>query len=211
MPASFITSFTDFTTASKTQFKNPDVKFVNINVTPFEPEWEGYVTLEFSNTTPLPAKIYAGEGCAQVLFFGALLSAILSTASGTLLAPTAVITENVIQPLWGHKLSDRKMLVLLRLILIGFTCCVTLFALQSESSMYQMVQDAYKVTLVAAFTPLIFGMFWRRATPQGALLSMFCGVVAWQYAEHFMSDALVPAPLGGLGSAIKCYRNSRAR
>ena len=40
-----------------------------MNVTPFEPEWEGYVTLEFSNTTPLPAKIYAGEGCAQVLFF----------------------------------------------------------------------------------------------------------------------------------------------
>ena len=40
-----------------------------VNVTPFEPEWEGYVTLEFSNTTPLPAMIYAGEGCAQVLFF----------------------------------------------------------------------------------------------------------------------------------------------
>ena len=40
-----------------------------VNVTPFEPEWEGFVTLEFSNTTPLPAKIYAGEGCAQVLFF----------------------------------------------------------------------------------------------------------------------------------------------
>lgn len=42
-----------------------------VNVTPFEPEWEGYVTLEFSNTTPLPAKIYAGEGVAQVLFFKA--------------------------------------------------------------------------------------------------------------------------------------------
>lgn len=40
-----------------------------VNVTPFEPEWEGFVTLEFSNTTPLPAKIYANEGCAQVLFF----------------------------------------------------------------------------------------------------------------------------------------------
>jgi dCTP deaminase len=39
-----------------------------VNVTPFEPEWEGYVTLEFSNTTPLPAKIYAGEGIAQILF-----------------------------------------------------------------------------------------------------------------------------------------------
>lgn len=42
-----------------------------INVTPFEPEWEGYVTLEISNTTPLPAKIYANEGIAQVLFFEA--------------------------------------------------------------------------------------------------------------------------------------------
>ncbi len=40
-----------------------------VNVTPFEPEWEGIVTLEVSNTTPLPAKIYAGEGIAQVLFF----------------------------------------------------------------------------------------------------------------------------------------------
>jgi dCTP deaminase len=40
-----------------------------VNVTPFEPEWEGYATLEFSNTTTLPAKIYAGEGCAQVVFF----------------------------------------------------------------------------------------------------------------------------------------------
>ena len=40
-----------------------------VNVTPFEPEWEGYVTIEISNTTPLPAKIYANEGIAQVLFF----------------------------------------------------------------------------------------------------------------------------------------------
>ena len=40
-----------------------------VNVTPLEPEWEGHVTLEFSNTTPLPAKIYANEGAAQFLFF----------------------------------------------------------------------------------------------------------------------------------------------
>lgn len=42
-----------------------------VNVTPFEPTWEGFVTLEISNTTPLPAKIYANEGIAQVLFFEA--------------------------------------------------------------------------------------------------------------------------------------------
>ena len=139
---------------------------------------------------------------AQALFFGALLSAILSTASGTLLAPTAVLTENVVQPLWGHKLSDRQMLIMLRLILVLFTIGVTLFALQSESSMYQMVQDAYKVTLVAAFTPLVFGLFWRRAKPQGALLSMALGIISWQAAEFFVPDALVPPQLVGLGFAI---------
>jgi dCTP deaminase len=42
-----------------------------VNVTPLEPEWEGHITLEFSNTTPLPAKIYANEGCAQLLFLQA--------------------------------------------------------------------------------------------------------------------------------------------
>jgi len=51
-----------------------------VNVTPFEPEWEGYVTLEISNTTPLPAKIYAGEGLAQVLFFKASQSCLISYA-----------------------------------------------------------------------------------------------------------------------------------
>lgn len=51
-----------------------------VNVTPFEPEWEGFVTLEISNTTPLPAKIYANEGLAQVLFFQAAESCEISYA-----------------------------------------------------------------------------------------------------------------------------------
>lgn len=51
-----------------------------VNVTPFEPEWEGYVTLEISNTTPLPAKIYANEGIAQVLFYEAQESCEVSYA-----------------------------------------------------------------------------------------------------------------------------------
>ncbi len=49
-----------------------------VNVTPFEPEWEGYVTLEISNTTPLPAKIYANEGLAQVIFFEAKEECVIS-------------------------------------------------------------------------------------------------------------------------------------
>ncbi|MBN2480034.1 MAG: dCTP deaminase [Parachlamydiales bacterium] len=51
-----------------------------VNVTPFEPEWEGYVTLEISNTTPLPAKIYANEGLAQVLFLEAKENCVTSYA-----------------------------------------------------------------------------------------------------------------------------------
>ena len=53
-----------------------------VNVSPFEPEWEGYVTLEFSNTTPLPAKIYANEGVAQVIFFQANPDDICETSYG---------------------------------------------------------------------------------------------------------------------------------
>jgi Na+/proline symporter len=139
---------------------------------------------------------------AQVLFFGALLSAILSTASGALLAPTAVLTENVIKPIVGARISDQHALRLLRVILVLFTIGVTMFALLSESSMYQMVQNAYKVTLVAAFTPLAFGMFWKRATPQGALLSVIFGVLAWLLAELLAPEALLPPQFAGLGAAI---------
>ncbi len=139
---------------------------------------------------------------AQVLFFGALLSAILSTASGALLAPTAVLTENVIRPLVGARIADQHVLRLLRVILVLFTIGVTMFALLSESSMYQMVQNAYKVTLVAAFTPLAFGMFWRRATPQGALLSIVLGLLGWIAAELVTPEALIPPQFVGLGAAI---------
>jgi SSS family transporter len=139
---------------------------------------------------------------AQVLFFGALLSAILSTASGALLAPTAVLTENVIKPLVGARISDQQSLRLLRVILVLFTVGVTLFALLSESSMYEMVQNAYKVTLVAAFTPLAFGMFWTRATPQGALLSIVFGLTGWILAELTAPQALIPPQFAGLGAAM---------
>lgn len=139
---------------------------------------------------------------AQVMFFGALLSAILSTASGALLAPTAVFTENVLRPLLGGRIADRQMLVMLRMVLVLFALCVMLFALSSESSMFQMVQNAYKVTLVAAFTPLAFGLFWRRATPQGAMMSLVFGLLAWGIAELTAADALIPPQIVGLGASI---------
>src|SRR5688500_17789229 len=107
---------------------------------------------------------------AQVMFFGALLSAILSTASGALLAPTALFTENVMKPLFGE-MNDKRFLLTLRVVLVFFTAGVLIFALNNTSTMYEMVQNAYKVTLVGAFVPLVCGIYWKRATTQGALVS----------------------------------------
>jgi SSS family transporter len=138
----------------------------------------------------------------QVLFFGALLSAILSTASGALLAPTAIFSENVFKPLLGGRMSDRQLLITVRVMLVIFTGSTMLFALNSESSMYEMVQNAYKVTLVAAFTPLAFGMFWRKATPQGAVVSIVLGLATWLVMEQVDPEGIVPPQLVGLGAAI---------
>jgi SSS family transporter len=134
---------------------------------------------------------------AQVLFFGALLSAILSTASGALMAPTALFTENVIRP-FAPKLGDRQFLLLLRVVLVLFTLAALLFALNSRSTMYEMVQNAYKVTLVSCIVPLATGIYWRRATNTGAMLSVVFGLASWGIAEMIAADATVPPQLIGL-------------
>ncbi|WP_374661066.1 sodium:solute symporter family protein [Inhella sp.] len=138
---------------------------------------------------------------AQVMFFGALLSAILSTASGTLLAPTATFTENVIKPFAPH-LNDKQFLLLLRVVLVCFTLGVLVFALNSRSTMYEMVLNAYKVTLVAAFVPLFAGAFWKRANTQGALASIVLGLTAWITAEFTAADALIPPQLVGFAFSL---------
>ena len=139
---------------------------------------------------------------AQVMFFGALLSAILSTASGALLAPTALFTENVLRP-FAPKLGDKQFLLLLRVVLVTFTASALMFALNSTSTICEMVQNAYSVTLVGAFVPLLAGAYWKRANTQGAILSILCGIGTWITAETIAADALVPPNLNGLfASAI---------
>ena len=132
-----------------------------------------------------------------MLFFGALLSAILSTASGALLAPTALFTENVIRPL-APRMGDQQFLLLLRVVLVAFTLAALLFALNSKSTMYEMVQNAYKVTLVSCIVPLAAGIYWRRANSAGAMLSVILGMGAWLVAEAVAGDATVPPALAGL-------------
>lgn len=139
---------------------------------------------------------------AQILFFGALLSAIKSCASATLLAPSVTFTENILKPLVGG-MSDRKLLFAMRAVTLIFTILVTLYAVNSEASIFKMVENAYQVTLVTAFVPMVAGIYWRRATNQGAATAIFLGLATWLALLMFgPTDPLVPAQFAGLLASI---------
>lgn len=134
---------------------------------------------------------------AQILFFGALLSAIMSTASATLLAPSVTLTENIIREIWP--MDDRQLLLAIRIVVVCFAIVVTAFALLSQGmSIYEMVGNSYKVPLVGAFIPLVMGLYWQRATTQGALVSVIGGLLSWGLMEAFGGDSIWPPQLVGL-------------
>ncbi|MFG6443191.1 sodium:solute symporter family protein [Roseateles sp. LKC17W] len=140
----------------------------------------------------------------QILFFGALLSAIKSTSSATLLAPTTSFVENILKQI-RPGMSDRQSLVAMRVTLVIFAFAVLAYAIALQGTpIYDLVSAAYQVTLVAAFTPLVFGLYWQRATTQGAVFSIFAGVGVWvaffpqvsTWSEYF------PGQLAGLLAAL---------
>ena len=141
---------------------------------------------------------------AQVMFFGALLSAIKSCASATLLAPSVTFTENIIKPfliqrLHGARLADHVLLNYMRIVTLSFTLLVTLYAVHSDASIFSMVENAYQVTLVMAFVPLACGVYWKRATNQGALFSIFFGLTTWlSILIAGPEDPFIPAQLAGV-------------
>lgn len=136
---------------------------------------------------------------AQVFFFGALLSAIMSTASATLLAPSTTFVENIYKHL-RPGMDDKTFLRTMRITVVCFTGFVLTYALVMEGTpIYEMVSSAYQVTLVGAFVPLAFGLYWKRATTQGAVLSIVAGVAVWVLllAVPAWGEAF-PAQLAGL-------------
>ena len=115
----------------------------------------------------------------QVLFFGALLSAIKSTASATLLAPSVTFVENIWRPFLPHQ-GDR---IEFRTDAHHGADLQRLRAVPTPSALqgkpiYEMVSGAYKVTLVGAIVPLSAGLYWKRATTQGAVFSIVLGMLA---------------------------------
>ena len=138
---------------------------------------------------------------AQVMFFGALLSAIKSCASATLLAPSVTFAENIVKGFFKH-LSDQDLLKVMRITVLCFTVVVTFFAINSNLSIFKMVENAYKVTLVAAFVPLAFGVYWSRANSLGGLLAVLGGLIVWIGCEILVPKAILPPQLAGLLASI---------
>ena len=138
---------------------------------------------------------------AQIIFYGALLSVIMSTASGTLLAPSVTIAENVLRGMF-RELNDRRFLWMTRGVVVCFALLVTGYSIFNDSSIQKMVENAYKVTLVAAFVPLVCGLYWKRATTQGAALAIVAGLGTWLGCEFVSPDGLLPPQLAGFVAAV---------
>ena len=137
----------------------------------------------------------------QVLFFGALLSALKSTASATLLAPSVTFVENI----WRQfvpRSGDRRELLTMRIAVLVFAIFVCIYAIASQGTpIYDMVSGAYQVTLVGAFIPLVFGLYWKRATTQGALVSIVLGILTWLAFMATPAGTAFPGQLAGVLAA----------
>jgi Na+/proline symporter len=96
-------------------------------------------------------------------------------------------------------MSDHKLLRTMRIVTLSFTILVTLYAINSKASIFKMVENAYQITLVMAFVPLAFGVYWKRATNQGALLAIFLGLSTWlSMLFAGPEDPFIPAQFAGL-------------
>src|SRR5689334_15769198 len=140
----------------------------------------------------------------QILFFGALLSAIKSTSSATLLAPSTSFVENILKNL-RPRMTDREQLVAMRWTIVIFTALVLAYAIAMKGTdIYDLVSSAYQVTLVGAFVPLTLGLYWKRATTQGAVLSIVLGIGTWLLFFKQVSNwnEVFPQQLAGLIAAF---------
>ncbi|MFL6658279.1 MAG: sodium:solute symporter family protein [Massilia sp.] len=140
----------------------------------------------------------------QILFFGALLSAIKSTSSATLLAPSSSFVENILKHL-RPGMTDRQQLLAVRVTIVIFAALVLIYAIAMKgTSIYELVSSAYQVTLVAAVVPLAMGMYWTRASTQGAIVSIAAGMFTWLlfFPQVTSWGEIFPGQLAGLIAAI---------
>ena len=140
----------------------------------------------------------------QILFFGALLSAIKSTSSATLLAPSTSFVENILKNL-RPQMTDRQQLRAMRWSIVAFAGAVLAYAIAMKGTpIFDLVSSAYQVTLVGAFVPLVCGLYWPRASTQGAIASVAAGIAVWVLFMPQVSalGEAFPGQLAGLLAAL---------
>jgi len=144
----------------------------------------------------------------QVAFFGALLAAIMSTASATLLAPSTTFVENVLKNF--VTMDDKHALLYMRMTVVVFTACVLGYSIiMIGTPIYELVSKAYQFPVVGAFWPLVCGLYWRRSTTMGAMCSIVLGMGTWALLEFTALGEEFPAVLGGfLTAAIGMFGGS---
>lgn len=133
----------------------------------------------------------------QILFFGSLLSAVMSTTSAAILAPAAVFSENLLKPLAGNRFTDKQLLVVTKLSVVLFSVTATIMACM-RSNIYELVGESSIATLVSLFAPLVLGLYWKRANAAGALCSILLGIISWIIFEFIYLiewPALIPATI----------------
>ena len=176
--------------------------FIAYSATLIDPAFFGKLVIEDSQKVLPTLVLQHTPVFAQAIFFGAVLSAIMSCSSATLLAPSVTFAENIVRGYIPH-LGDKGFLRVMRICLVVFGITVLLYALNSERSIFGMVESAYKITLAGAFVPLVFGAFWKRATSQGALAAIIGGITTWVLIEILIGEeSLIPPQLIGLGVSI---------
>lgn len=153
----------------------------------------------------LPNMVMQHTGLAvQILFFGSLLSAIMSTTSSAILAPAAIFSENLVRPMLREKLTDRQMLLLTRGSVLLFSAMATVMACL-RSNIYKLVGESSVLSLVTLFAPLAFGLYWKKASRAGAMGSMVIGFITWWLFEFVVDTeihSLVPATMMSVVSLI---------
>lgn len=140
----------------------------------------------------------------QIMFFGSLLSAIMSTTSSAVLAPAAIFSKNMVQPLLQKSMDDREMLVLTRVSVLLFSLIATVMAML-RSNIYELVGESSILSLVTLFAPLTLGLYWKRANGTGAVWAMIMGFLAWLLFEFVTPvgvPSLVPSTLVSLAAMV---------
>jgi len=135
---------------------------------------------------------------------------VMSCSSATLLAPSVILSENVIRGMLPQ-MDEWALLRTMRIVLVCFAVVVLAIALGSDSSIYKLVVNTYKVTLVSAFVPLAAGLFWKGATTQGAFFAIVAGLATWLGLEFLDTQASVwpPQLVGLLTAAVSMFLGSR--